>query len=165
MLDEAREHFQMGRVAQAEALFRRILEVEPSHAQSLYVLGGIALNDRDTTAAIDFVRRAIKADPDNATYHFSLATVLVATGRSAEAIPSLQEAVRLKPDEPEWRRHLAAALQATGQGAGAPTSVGPSQRFLVASAMALLPAALSFRFRLVAVAGSEIFLDSAHRFR
>jgi predicted O-linked N-acetylglucosamine transferase (SPINDLY family) len=127
MLDEAREHFQMGRVAQADSLFRRILEIEPSHAQSLYMLGGIALNDRDTTAAIDFVRRAIKADPDNATYHFSLATVLVTTGRSAEAIPSLQEAVRLKPDEPEWRRHLAAALQATGQGAGAPTSVGPSQ--------------------------------------
>src|ERR1035441_3030373 len=42
-----------------------------------------------------------------------------------------------------------------------------AQRLLVASAMAFLPAALSFRFALGAsgVTGDEVFLDSAHRFR
>ena len=42
-----------------------------------------------------------------------------------------------------------------------------AQRFFVASTIAFLPAALSFRFGLVAcgATGDEVFLDSAHRFR
>jgi len=129
LLREANEHFRVGRVEQAKLLFRKILETDPAHAQALYVLGGIALNDGDTALAIDLVRRAISADPNNADYHFSLATVLVSVGKPAEAIPSFEEAIRIRPDLPEWRRHLVAALQSTGRtsDAIAASMAGPGQ--------------------------------------
>ena len=129
LLKEAKEHFRIGRVEQAKLLFRQILETDPAHAQALYVLGGIALNDGDTALAIDLVRRAISADPNNGDYHFSLATVLVSVGRPADAIPSFEEAIRIRPDLPEWRRHLTAALQAAGRtsDAIARSITGPGQ--------------------------------------
>ena len=129
LLREANEHFRIGRIEQAKLLFRQILEIDPAQAQALYVLGGIALNDGDTTLAIDLVRRAIGAAPNNGDYHFSLATVLVSIGRPTDAIPSFEEAIRIRPDLPEWRRHLAAALQAAGRtgDAIATSTTGPGQ--------------------------------------
>ena len=129
LLKEAKEHFRVGRVEQAKLLFQQVLAIDPTQAQALYVLGGIALNDGDTALAIDLVRRAISADPNNGDYHFSLATVLVSTGKPADAIPSFKEAIRIRPDLPEWRRHLTAALQAVGRTdeAIATSITGPGQ--------------------------------------
>jgi predicted O-linked N-acetylglucosamine transferase (SPINDLY family) len=105
-----------------------MLEIDPEQAEALYVLGGIALNDGDTAAAIDLVRRAIDADPNNATFHFSLGSVLASIGRSREAIPYFQDAVRLRPDLPDWRQHLAVAMHEakppTGTVAASSTDTG-----------------------------------------
>jgi protein O-GlcNAc transferase len=119
LMAEANEHFRMGRMAQAQQRYQRVVELDPAHARALYVLGGIALNDGNTAAAIDLVRRAIDADPHNGDFHFSLGNVLVSTGRSADAIPCFQAAVRLRPDVPEWLRHLAVAMHAAGRHAEA----------------------------------------------
>ena len=59
LVAEANEHFRMGRIAQAQQCYQRVVEIDPAHAKALYVLGGIALNDGNTAAAIDLVRRAI----------------------------------------------------------------------------------------------------------
>ncbi len=115
LVAEANEHFRMGRMTQAQQCYQRVVEIDPAHAKALYVLGGIALNDGNTAAAIDLVRRAIDSDPHNGDFHFSLGTVLVSIGRSADAIPCFQAAVRLRPDVPEWPRHLAAAMHAVGR--------------------------------------------------
>ncbi len=124
LVAEAKEHFRMGRMEQAQRCYRRILEIDPAHADALYVLGGIALNDGDSATAIDLVRRAIDADPNNASFHFSLGTVLASIGRSSEAIPYFQDAVRLRPDLPDWRRHLAAAMHEAKRPTGAVAASG-----------------------------------------
>ena len=62
---------------------------------------------------------------------------------------------------------LAARFLATVEVSAFFAAWNAAQRFFVASTMAFLPAALSFRFGLGAfgATGDEVFLDSAHLFR
>ena len=115
LVKQANDHFRTGRMHEARTDYLRVIEIDPSRAQALYMLGGIALNEGDTAAAIDFLHRAIAAAPDNADYHFSLGTILANIGRPEEAIPCFEEATRLRPDAAEWYRHLAVAFHAVGK--------------------------------------------------
>jgi predicted O-linked N-acetylglucosamine transferase (SPINDLY family) len=100
---------------EARAAYLRAIEIDPSRAQALYMLGGIALNEGDTATATDFLHRAIASAPDNADYRFSLGTILANTGRPEDAIPCFEEAIRLRPDAVEAYRHLAVVLHAVGK--------------------------------------------------
>lgn len=115
LVKEANDHFRAARMYEARAAYLRAIEIDPSHAQALYMLGGIALNESDTATAIDFLHRAIAAAPDNADYSFSLGTILANIGRPEDAIPCFEEAIRLKPNVAEWYRHLAVMMHAVGK--------------------------------------------------
>jgi len=90
LLVQAREHFRSGTLDDARRCYRRVLEIEPNNAQALYMLGGLAINDGDPTAGIQFVRQAVAIDPGNADFHFSLGSVFASLGRVTEAIPRFQ---------------------------------------------------------------------------
>jgi predicted O-linked N-acetylglucosamine transferase (SPINDLY family) len=115
LVKEANDHFRAGRMHEARAAYLRAIEIDPSRAQALYMLGGIALNEGDTATATDFLHRAIASAPDNADYRFSLGTILANTGRPEDAIPCFEEAIRLRPDAVEAYRHLAVVLHAVGK--------------------------------------------------
>jgi protein O-GlcNAc transferase len=126
LVSQAKQHFQMGRLDEARRSFQRVLQNQPRHPQSLYMLGGIAISDGDADSAIDLVRRAIESEPTNADFHFSLGSLLSSLGRPADALPHYQEAVRLRPDFPDWCRHLSTALQAADRNTKVATEVcGP----------------------------------------
>ena len=122
LLVQAREHFRSGDLEDARRCYRSLLETEPNNAQALYMLGGLAINDGDPAAGIQFVRQAIAIDPANADFHFSLGSVFASLGRTTEAIPRFQEALRLRPGAAGWYRQLAAALHAAGRYAEALTA-------------------------------------------
>jgi predicted O-linked N-acetylglucosamine transferase (SPINDLY family) len=115
LVHEADDHFRAGRMPEARVTYLRAIEIDPSRAQALYMLGGIALNQGDTEAALDFIHRAIASAPDNADYRFSLGTIFANTGRPEEAISCFEEAIRLKPDAADWHRQLAVALHGVGK--------------------------------------------------
>ena len=62
----ALEHHRAGRLAEAERQYREILAREPEHADSLHLLGVLALQAGDLGAALTLVERAAALRPDAA---------------------------------------------------------------------------------------------------
>jgi Flp pilus assembly protein TadD len=54
------EHHQAGRLAEAEAHYRRVLEMVPDHGDVLHLLGGIAYQVGRHEEAIDLIAGAIE---------------------------------------------------------------------------------------------------------
>src|SRR2546423_563189 len=53
------EHHSAGRLPEAESIYRRILTLQPHHADALHLLGLIAHQTNQSKAAIDLIGRAI----------------------------------------------------------------------------------------------------------
>ncbi|AWK86715.1 tetratricopeptide repeat protein [Azospirillum thermophilum] len=104
----ALDHHQSGRVADAETLYRRILEVEPGQADALHLLGVLRGQEGDGDAARGLIRRAITLDPGHRDYPVNLANTLLAFGHGAEAADSFAHALALDPANGEVAAKLAA---------------------------------------------------------
>jgi tetratricopeptide (TPR) repeat protein len=111
----ARQHHGAGRLAEAEALYRGILQENPQHADALHLLGALAHQAGHHQAAIDLIRRALAIQATNAVYHSSLAVVYLATGRLDESAAHSREAVRLLPTHADAHYTLAVALLGQGR--------------------------------------------------
>jgi FkbM family methyltransferase len=103
-------HHQAGRLQDAELIYRKILAIQPKHADSLHLLGVIAGNAGRDDLAADLVRQAIAAAPDNPHYHLTLGLLAQKKGRGDEAIACYQRAVALKPDFAQAHTSLSDAL-------------------------------------------------------
>jgi len=114
-LQIAVEHQRAGRLAEAEALYRRILAAQPNHAGALHFLGVIALQGGRHDAALEWIRKSIVIDPNNPVAHSNLGVVWRATGRLDEAIAAYRRAVALQPDYPEAHNNLGNALREQGE--------------------------------------------------
>jgi tetratricopeptide (TPR) repeat protein len=112
LLAAAIAHHGAGRLAEAEQLYRQLLDADPSDAQVLQLLGTIRLQQGNCPAAIDLMRRAIAAGPDQAEFHVNLGVALVTAGRAEEAIEEYRRAIALRPDLGAAHNHLGLALQA-----------------------------------------------------
>jgi protein O-GlcNAc transferase len=108
-------HHQVGRLAEAETVYRQILQFEPEQADALYFLGRIAHQSGRWDEAVAFSKRAIAADPSESTFAHSLAESLRAQGKLSEAVEWYCAALRLKPDYALAHSNLASALAALGE--------------------------------------------------
>ena len=70
------QHHQAGRLAEAEALYRQILAVEPQHADALHLLGVLAHQVGRDDLAVEMIRQAITLAPENPAAHSNLGAVL-----------------------------------------------------------------------------------------
>ncbi|HYB55893.1 MAG TPA: tetratricopeptide repeat protein, partial [Alphaproteobacteria bacterium] len=75
-LEVAMRHHGAGRLARAERLYRRILEIEPTHAVALQMLGVIAHQKGRSEQAVELIAKALALKPDDAGAHFNLALAL-----------------------------------------------------------------------------------------
>jgi tetratricopeptide (TPR) repeat protein len=115
LFDEAVDHQGAGRLDEAEALFLRVLALEPRHADSWNLLGVVHHARARYDAAIEAIGKALAIDPTVASYHSNLGAALHARGRLAEAIASYERALALNPDYAKGHFNLGAALQAQGK--------------------------------------------------
>jgi predicted TPR repeat methyltransferase len=113
--ETARRHHQAGRLAEAEALYRRILAVDPCHADALHLSGVIAGQTGRHEDAVDSIRQAVAVRPGYPEAHKNLGVALKSTGRTEEAIAAFREAIALKPDYAEAHKNLGGALYQKGQ--------------------------------------------------
>ncbi len=101
-LDEHRA----GRLADAERSYRAILQLEPEHADSLHLLGVIALQTGNPEAALALIQRAVALRPDAAPCRNNLGQVLERLGRDDEAARCYEAALELDPSNAEAHNNL-----------------------------------------------------------
>src|SRR5436190_23660707 len=82
----AMQHHQAGRLAEAEALYRQVLQANPRHPDALHYLGVIAGQVKQYDAAISLIRQSLAVLPQNAAAHSNLGLYLAETGALPEAI-------------------------------------------------------------------------------
>jgi predicted O-linked N-acetylglucosamine transferase (SPINDLY family) len=102
----ALEHHRAGRLAEAEQGYRAILRLEPEHADSLNLLGVIALQAGNLDVALELVQRAAALRPDAAVCRNNLGQVLLRLGRDDEAIRCYEAAIELDPRYAEAHNNL-----------------------------------------------------------
>lgn len=115
MLGNALAHHQLGRLADAEQIYRQILAIDPNHASCLHLLGTLAHQVGRNDIAVELIGKAILFDKRQAAYHSNLGTALQALGRLDDAAASYQMALALMPDLAEAHMNLGAVLVAQGK--------------------------------------------------
>jgi predicted O-linked N-acetylglucosamine transferase (SPINDLY family) len=122
VLSIAIQHHQAGRLPQAEALYRQILEADPAHADALHLFGVIALQRGEDETARQRIAEAIRLKPGQAAYYSNLGETCRRLGRVEEAIVCFQQALQIQPAYPEAHNNLALTLLNQGRPAEAEAS-------------------------------------------
>ncbi len=107
---EAMTLHQAGQLTAAAVLYRRILEQEPEHVESLHLLGLLTAEQTNPEAGISLIRRAMAIDPGRAVHHNSLGKAYRLLGQPLEAVREYRIASALRPDSPEIRNNFATTL-------------------------------------------------------
>jgi Flp pilus assembly protein TadD len=118
-LAHALSHHRAGRFADAETIYRRILERDMFHAVALNYYGVLAVQTGQLELAVKLLHRAVAANPTDPTCHCNLAEALRHSGQLSAAIASCRAAIRLDPKLAAAHNNLGIALAATGDHAGA----------------------------------------------
>src|ERR1700693_4861363 len=84
LLSQARDHHPAGRLAQAEQVYREMLQHDPRHADALHLLGLIAYQTGHHSIAVALIGRAIESNPDVAAFYSHLGLALQSIGRIDE---------------------------------------------------------------------------------
>ena len=114
-LQTAMAYHQAGRMAEAEALYRQVLAVQPQNPDALHLLGLIAHQVGQQAAAGELISQAIALRPEDAAFHSNLGEVYRLLGRTEEAIASHRRALAIRPDFAEAYNNLGIALFGAGR--------------------------------------------------
>ena len=103
--------------SQYEAIeaYRKVVELEPSHAAAYINLGTLFYNQQDYSKAEWHYRKAVEVDPRYALAYFDLGNVLDETGRVGEAVKAYKSALLLAPTYADAHYNLALAYEKTKQ--------------------------------------------------
>lgn len=116
LLQTAVASHQAGRLAEAETLYRQILERVPDDANTLFLLGSLALQTSRHEAAAEWIRQAIAAAPDApAEFHHNLGLAYAGMGRAEEAAAHFRRAIAAAPDFVEAHNSLGNAFRELGR--------------------------------------------------
>jgi hypothetical protein len=113
-LQQAIVHQRAGRLAEAEQLYRGILQARPDHPGITNNLGLLLKDQGRLEEAAATFRRMIVVKPDDALAHCNLGNVLRAQGEGDQAAASYRRAVALRPDMALAHRNLGTVLCETG---------------------------------------------------
>jgi protein O-GlcNAc transferase len=121
LMADALEHYQAGKLAEAEILCRKILAVQPAHMTSLNILGAAACQAGKLEEGVAWFRRAVTARPDDPRAYVNLGNALNELRMLDDAAASYRRAVELDPNSADAINGLGTALRKQGHLAGAVT--------------------------------------------
>jgi Tfp pilus assembly protein PilF len=101
---------QQGRLAEAERIYREVLQRQPNHSGALHLLGAIALQTEHTERAVELIGKAIALKPDYAEAHYNRGLALLDLKRPEEALANYDRAIALQPDYAEAHNNRGNAL-------------------------------------------------------
>lgn len=115
LFDEAVVHHRAGRLEEAQRLYRRILDIDPHHADSLHLMGLVAYRSGRLPEAVDLLSQATCEQPREATYWFNLGVVLQKLGRGSEALAAYGQALGIRPQYTEAHSNIGNVLMEMGR--------------------------------------------------
>jgi protein O-GlcNAc transferase len=113
-LESGLGHHRAGRLAEAEAVYRRILQENPRCAEALHLLGVLASQVGRGEAAAELIRQALAIRPNFPEALNNLGKILRDLGRLEEAIGACRAAIEANPRGAEAYSNLGVALQEKG---------------------------------------------------
>jgi protein O-GlcNAc transferase len=108
------EHHQVGRLPEAETIYRQILAADPNHHDAWHLLGLIACQAGKYQAGVECIQRALAFRPNWAEAHYNLGNAWRDQGKLDEAMACYQRAVQRKPDLAEAHNNLGLAWRKRG---------------------------------------------------
>lgn len=118
-IEEGLSHHRAGRLAKAEAIYRRLLEQAPEQPDALFLLSAIAQQAGRHDEAVPLLRRAIASRPTAPEAHNNLGIALMEQGKLDEAVSALHHAIEIKPDNASAHNSLGNVLKRQGDLDGA----------------------------------------------
>lgn len=118
-LQAALDHHRAGRVDQAEAIYRQLIQQQPESADLQHLLGLVEHQRGNHAAAEKSIEQAIRLNRSAADFHANLGVVRLAMNHVNEAATALQEALRLNPAHADALNNLGNALKGLGRPAEA----------------------------------------------
>ena len=155
---QALDHLASGRLAEAEAGFRRVLEAtqgpgpalhnQALHGRALWGLGLVAARAGRPDLAAELLEAAARILPDEAEIHLHLGQARLDAGRPGQARPPLARALALVPGEPGILDALGRATAGRATAGRATVGHATVGRIWHERALALAPTLLAARLNL-----------------
>lgn len=114
VLEFARSRHAAGHLAEAEAIYRQVLDVEPGNAVALHLLGAVAQATGRPDLAVDLLGKALAIQP-TADACNDLGNALKDLARLDEAVAAYDRALTQRPAFPEAHYNRAIALHKGGR--------------------------------------------------
>ena len=115
VLEIGLQHHHAGRLQEAEAIYRQILQVQSNHPDALHLLGVVAHQIGRHDTAVEYISRAIRLYPKMPDYYNNLGLALQSQGNPGEAAAQYLHAVELNPTYAEAYLNLGNTLKERGQ--------------------------------------------------
>lgn len=106
MLQAAIGHHEAGRLADADAGYRRVIAADPRNVDALHFLGYLLFQRGEHRGAIDLMARSLAVNPANPRAQYNLAMARLAAGEREQAADAFREAIRLQPQLAEAHFYL-----------------------------------------------------------
>ncbi len=112
---EAERLQKSGKLAQAETVYRNLLEEDPEHSEALRLLGLLAHQTGHSDQGSKLILQAIKNQPKNLEAHFNLGTIYLELGQATDAVKYFKTALSIDPNSFPCLVNLGNALIAASQ--------------------------------------------------
>jgi Flp pilus assembly protein TadD len=96
--DEGLALHRAGRLTEAREIYRRVLEMQPGHADAHHLAGVIAYQTGNLAEAVELIGRAIELNPAMVAAYSNRGLALRDLKRPQEALACFDRALQLKPD-------------------------------------------------------------------
>jgi len=110
LLTQAYKAFQSGHLDIAQSMAAKVLSIQSSNFDALYLSGVILGIKGQHDIAAKHLKKAVALAPQHPFVHFNLAKALMEQGRDKEAMGHLQKSLRLEPNNSDAELNLGLCL-------------------------------------------------------
>jgi predicted O-linked N-acetylglucosamine transferase (SPINDLY family) len=109
------QHHRVGRLSEADALYRQALTEDPENIDALHFRGVIAFQRGDHAQAVLLISKALSYNASNPAAYNNLGNALAAQGKRLESLSAYLDALALQPDYTDALCNFGDALRAGGK--------------------------------------------------
>ena len=110
-LRSAVSFLETGNISQAEFLYKKVIDIQPSNFDALFMLGAIYLQSGNYDMSISYTEMALQSDPANAAAYYNLGMAFQEKCELDRAILYYRRAIELDPDSALAYCNLGAVFQ------------------------------------------------------